>query len=740
MKTILLFIFFLASYVSALGQDSVWIKSIDHYNMLAQKSAISGKFQDALMYADSVYQLCLKLKNPRRLLASKSLKGKLYQAMGKNEEAYSFFQEALELVDDVPEEDFNESFSPSNAKANMYKDLIKLFHRQQNMDSMVVYCNKINHLPCNEGTLWAKDYVVTLFREQREFKKALEIGHEVLNCYHADLENKHLIPKIMLSLAQVYSELGEHEVAIVYLDSTLKIAESIKDSFAILLSYEQLGLEFGAIGNDKKALNWHKKSIEIAEKLPEYLSLHRVSTVQVIVPLSALYVNLSQTYKNMNNIDSAKYYAQKSLTVAYQRGRYDNVSNSLISLANLTIDEGNDYQAALDSLDKAYRIAPRYRDWLFRQLDIYLAKGKIYTQKNNRDSILYYYNKAEKTALKLGVVDRLVATYQRLEDFYLQQENYAKAYTYQALKVAQENKMKDRMTQNSILGFEIKYDSEKLKLANLELAKNQEIQAKEIAFTKALNTRNKSIIIGLVFLILLLGSIAWLLYRQKRIQHQFRIMELEQKALKAQINPHFFFNVLNSLQATILSEKPTVAYKYHAKFTKLMRLILMQSNKDSISLKEELEALKLYIELEQLRTGNAFDFEIINELDSNEELMVPSMLLQPFVENAIWHGVMNRRKEVQKKITIRVHKNNNSIVCQIEDTGVGRERAQQIKQQKTKQHESMGIEVTKNRLELFQLRYNTPLRFSIQDIKNAQQEVEGTKVDLEIPIINKHNV
>lgn len=737
MKVVLLLIL-LTSYCSLWGQDSLFKEKVNHYKNNARVAAMSGEFEKALVYADSIAILAQRKQSIRYMLVSKSFKGKICERMGQNKEAYDFFQQALEKLDQIPAKELDESFTINSTKADLYKSIIKLFHRQNLIDSVHVYGDKVHALPCEKGTLWSKDYYVSVLQEQGDLKKAFRICHEILNCYSVSSKDKYLLPKTLVSMANIYIQLGQHEMAIVYIDSSLQIAETIKDSLSMLIAYDQLATEWSAIKNYEVALDWALKCVQIAEKMPKHIAIERVNTIFVKVPLAGSYAHLSTTYKTLNRIDSAKYYANKSLLIHYKSKKYDDISDVLVNIADLIIEEGNNYQAALDSLDKADAIAPKYRymDWGFLQHNIFLSKGKIYTKLGEIDSALVYYTRAEAKAKELDQENVLVWTYQEMEAFYLNQKDYKKAYDYQILGVEQERRIQDKERQNSILSFEIKYESEKLEQENLLLAKNQEIQEREIVFNKSINQRNSYIILGLIALILLSIGISWLVYRQRYLKTQFKIMTLEQKALKAQINPHFFFNVLNSLQGTILSEKPIVAYKYHSKFTKLMRLVLMQSNSDGILLEEELEALKLYLELEQLRTGNAFDFEVVNTVDFKNEIIVPSMLLQPFAENSIWHGVMNRKENEHKKITIRVHKEANRIVCEIEDTGVGRKEALKIKQQKTKKYESMGMKVTQNRLELFQLRYKTPLRFNIKDLKNRENQVLGTKVNLEIPIIN----
>lgn len=719
-----------------MGQDSLFKETIDYYKNSARVAAMSGNFEEALVYADSISFLAKTKQSVRYLVDSKSFKGKIYQRMGEHEAAYDFFHQALEVLTRVSERELDKSFTINSARADIYKSIVKLFHRQNLIDSVTIYGDKIHALPCDKGTLWPKDYYISVLQEQGNLKKAFRMCHEILNCYSISSKDKYLLPKTLVSMANIYIQLGQHEMAVIYIDSSLRIAEVTKDSLSMIIAYDRLGAEYSAMGNHEGALSWALKNVRMAEKMPKYITLERVNTIFVKVPLAGSYGHLSGMYKNLNRIDSAKYYAQKSLIMNYNSKSYDEVAEELVNIALCIIEEGKNYQAALDSLDKAYDFAPKYRDWIYVQLNIYLGKGKIYTKLNKIDSAEVYYTKAEAMAKELQEVNALAQTYQEIENFYIAQNDYKRAHDYQTLKMVQQSIIQDKERQNSILNFEIKYESEKLAQENLLLAKNQEIQEKEILFSKSINQRNNYIIVGLMVLILLLIGIAWLVYRQKNLQTQFKIMTLEQKALKAQINPHFFFNVLNSLQGTILSEKPMIAYKYHSKFTKLMRLILMQSDSDGILLEEELEALRLYLELEQLRTGNAFDFEIINKVNLKNEIVVPSMLLQPFAENSIWHGVMNRKEKEEKKINVRIYKKDNRIVCEIEDTGVGRKEALKIKQQKTKKYESMGMKVTQNRLELFKLRYKTPLRFNIKDLKNKENQILGTKVNLEIPIIN----
>ncbi|HYE54107.1 MAG TPA: two-component regulator propeller domain-containing protein, partial [Chitinophagaceae bacterium] len=188
--------------------------------------------------------------------------------------------------------------------------------------------------------------------------------------------------------------------------------------------------------------------------------------------------------------------------------------------------------------------------------------------------------------------------------------------------------------------------------------------------------------------------------REQRMQSEFRehTMALEMKVLRSQMNPHFIFNSLNSIRLFVLQNKNEDAEKYLVQFSRLMRLILDNSRHEWVSLQSELQLLRLYLELEQLRFDHKFDFhlDIDEELDA-EQVFIPPMTLQPYVENAILHGL--RHKHGRGNIWIRAYRQQQSLQCVVEDDGVGRARSQQLKQPGAT-HKSMGTRVTEERLQL----------------------------------------
>ena len=224
--------------------------------------------------------------------------------------------------------------------------------------------------------------------------------------------------------------------------------------------------------------------------------------------------------------------------------------------------------------------------------------------------------------------------------------------------------------------------------------------------------------------------------RIEALQNKQKAVETRLQSLRLQMNPHFLFNALNSIQQMILANEEMVATRYLSRFSKLLRTILVHSDKETVTLKEEVEILKLYVELESIRFKDAFHYEITcdNEIDA-EEVKIPTLLIQPFVENAIWHGLMH--KEGQRNLKIEFIDKDEFIHCIIEDNGIGRIRAKEMKL-KTGQdikHTSKGIQVSEERLKAIQCN-GVEGSINIIDLSDAEGNASGTRVEIIFPTKN----
>ncbi len=221
---------------------------------------------------------------------------------------------------------------------------------------------------------------------------------------------------------------------------------------------------------------------------------------------------------------------------------------------------------------------------------------------------------------------------------------------------------------------------------------------------------------------------------KKKLQIQKQLAELEAKALRAQMNPHFIFNSLNAIQECIVTEKTDEAFEYLSKFSRLLRLVLNNSEKNFISLSSELEMIRLYLSLESLRFRQSFTYFIeVDETIDADETQVPTLLIQPYIENAVWHGL--RMKEGEKKLWIRFSANDQHLIIEIEDNGIGREKAAVVKKQKLgiEQFESKGMALSQQRIGLLNRQGIIRARVETIDMVNSAQQSTGTKIIIQLP-------
>jgi two-component sensor histidine kinase len=228
-------------------------------------------------------------------------------------------------------------------------------------------------------------------------------------------------------------------------------------------------------------------------------------------------------------------------------------------------------------------------------------------------------------------------------------------------------------------------------------------------------------------------------------EHESKLAEVNQEltnqqltALRAQMNPHFIFNALNSIQKYIVTGSVDEANSYLSKFSRLQRMILSYSDANFITLDKEIEILRLYLELEQLRLTNEFHFTIdVDEEIEPEEIRMPPMILQPFAENAIWHGLIPKQGEKRLAISFAIG-DSDTLHCIVEDNGIGRKAAQQIKAEKTTDktvNKSKGMSLVHNRLVLLESKYGKPFKVRIVDKMNGEV-AQGTRVEIEVPVMD----
>ena len=231
--------------------------------------------------------------------------------------------------------------------------------------------------------------------------------------------------------------------------------------------------------------------------------------------------------------------------------------------------------------------------------------------------------------------------------------------------------------------------------------------------------------------------ITYIIIRNKEEKNSLRrqISESERMALRSQMNPHFVFNALNSIQHFITMEDEMSANYYLSQFSKLIRRVFENSKETFISLENEITTLKLYLELEALRFEGKFEYELIvgEEIDTYDTEL-PSMIIQPFVENAIWHGLMPKRGE-PPKLTVAFEQAPQHLVCIVKDNGIGRKAAGAVSKKNLSEHKSSGISNTVRRLNLLSKMEGKHANVEITDLVDEQDKALGTLVTIKIPIL-----
>ena len=239
------------------------------------------------------------------------------------------------------------------------------------------------------------------------------------------------------------------------------------------------------------------------------------------------------------------------------------------------------------------------------------------------------------------------------------------------------------------------------------------------------------VLIALIIAVVFYAVLRWQLDKsQKRMQVENELSALKIKALSAQMNPHFIFNSLNSIQNFLIDSDIRKSNKYLSKFAKLMRLVLNNSDKTFVPIRDVLSSLDLYLELEKLRFNDRFEYTInIDPKIELETTRIPSMLIQPFIENAILHGILPREGKGNIEVSLKFL-SDNSLMCTIEDDGVGREfHIGKL----GKKHKSQGLRITQERLTVFKQLFKNDFQFEFHDLKDEFDKPKGTKVELSIP-------
>lgn len=353
--------------------------------------------------------------------------------------------------------------------------------------------------------------------------------------------------------------------------------------------------------------------------------------------------------------------------------------------------------------------------------------GTIYRDKNNVDKAIKFYKKSIEYSYIAKDWYNLSWLYLDMSIMHKNQGDYKSAYENHLLHKKFSDSLEMRKYNEGLADARSRYEADKAE-KELELVSLKLSQHKYLIYGFA----------GLVFLVLVIGLLVFRSSRQtakRRItEMNHKISEVTQKNLRQQMNPHFIFNTLNSIQYYMYQHDKLSTNNYLTKFSLLMRKTLENSQHTAIPIKDELDALQLYLELESLRFKEKFAYSIEVDEDIDTLLLkIPTMLIQPYVENSICHGLVN--KNGKGYVNINLKQNKDELICTIEDNGIGREAAMKIKNKKNGNHASLGTKITESRLSLVNSLYGKNMKINYQDIEDNNGNGTGTKVQIHIPVM-----
>jgi len=450
-----------------------------------------------------------------------------------------------------------------------------------------------------------------------------------------EMNNLRGVAKAQHNIGNVHYRIGQYEKALEYFELSLKLKETIADSSGMVITLNAISVVYTTEENYSESLKVQLSTLEIAYRVSD---LHEIAN---------LLNNIGVQYFYLEKLDSTRYYYLKALNIYNELDEKQEIAGTYSNLGGLECLLENGRQASY-YFDSSLIIAREIGDHFF------IAKS--------------YEGLAES--------NRLLGNHEVAYDWFVKFHFLTDSLTGERVK-------------ENINELQLKYESGKKDLQIVEL-ENGEAEAIAVA-----DKRKHFLILGGIVVIALV--ILFILYSgRRRAREKLRITELEQKALRAQMNPHFIFNSLNSIQRLYIEGKEDLANDYMADFSNLLRRILENSSMDRVSLKEELSSTSLYLDLEKMRTDNVFDYQIvvdptIDQLNS----FVPPLILQPFVENSIWHGIVPKGE--QGLITIQIKKSGESdLECILADNGIG--IAESMNQKSSTSRESKGMSITADRL------------------------------------------
>ena len=594
------------------------------------------------------------------------------------------------------------------------------------------------------------------------FYQTLKIGEE--------LNNKSVLAACNGNIGLVFRRLGNTEKALEYYLKAFKMNEAVKDKNGMAINLSNIGTVYSIRHELINALDYFQQSLKLYREIDNKIGIARITgnIGTVYDDQGDAYILKGDSLLAKDSYHKAINYYKQALVIQEEIGDKVNMTINLGNIGSVLIDLKN-YNEGEKYLQRSLAMAEE-----INSLDD-IATGnenlrEFYGTTGDYKKAFEYY--AKEVAAKDSLFNR-----DKVEENTSKEVNYknekkeavAKAEYDKAIAVANADKLRSiaeadkkrilaELNKNLALAeadkkfleaevekkFAINEADNKRLLAESDRERIKLEAEKKVAASESENERQKLVrnMVALGAGIILLSSFFIFLFykrkkdadhRQKELTLGLQVAETEMKALRSQMNPHFIFNALQSIQAFLANRRSDDANTYLIKFADLMRLVLENSRETKVCLKNELEALELYMQLESIRLTYPFTYRLVvaKELDIENE-KIPPLIFQPFIENAIWHGL--RYKSEPGKIEISLKKKDGMLKTSITDNGVGRSHAGTLGKPIITSHEPLGIRLTQERLDLLNKTDKTKAGFEITDLYNELNQPAGTKVEILLPL------
>jgi tetratricopeptide (TPR) repeat protein len=482
---------------------------------------------------------------------------------------------------------------------------------------------------------------------------------------------------------------------------SLNLERKRGNKLGIAKSHQNIGLIYGSWERYDQELEHAKIALDIYKQLNDTNSIANMEN------------NLGIIYVRQNKFKEALEHYNKAL-------HYFTKLNDLSGKASALSNIGNNY-LYLNQTDLAVKYISKAID-IFKSINnkrglthAYSSMGEAYTQKGDKQKAISYYLKSEEINKTLGLKQTQKNNLEYLYKSYKHLGDYKNANRVLETVMALNDSIFNEEKFETLADLEKKY--------NLEKSKHEAVLYKEKSEKEGLLLYISAV--SFIFIIV----IVVILYKNKTLKEKQRRLIMEQRSLRAQMNPHFIFNTLSAVQCMVMENKPDEASKYLTDLTRLIRKVLQYSREDKITLKQEKELLQQYFYLQNKRFDNKIRFNIICDSEIPEDkTLIPPMLAQPFIENAIEHGELTKYDDGM--ITLSFKKTDGKLILEIEDNGVGINNAKDYGHDKN--YKSMAFSIVRDRLKL--LNYDSKyIRHELKIVDLSKENKRGTRIEFSIP-------